>query len=78
MVVKFCLTITSHVVIGFYKIRLKMHDGIEMVLQNVKHIPKLKTYLISLGTLGSNGYNFKAKVIVLRVAKGFFGDNERN
>ena len=47
-----------------------MHDGIIRTLTDVKHVPKLKKILISLGTLDSNGCTYKVRGKVLRISKG--------
>ena len=41
---------------GIWTVRIKMFDGVERVLQQVRYIPTLKRNLISLGTLDSKGY----------------------
>jgi len=58
--------------IGIRSIKIRMHDGIVRTLSNVRHMLDLKKKLISLGTLGSNGYKFSAEGGVLRVSKGSF------
>ena len=50
--------------------RLRLHDGAERVLQQVRYIPGLKRNLISLGTLDAKGYSYKAFGGVLKVTKG--------
>lgn len=57
-------------VLGIGTVRIKRHDGIERVLQEVRYIPGLKRNLISLGTLDVKGFNYKAFGGVLRVTKG--------
>ena len=57
-------------IIGIGLIKIRMHDDIVRTLSNVLHVPDLKKNLISLGTLGSNGYKFTAECRVLRVNKG--------
>lgn len=47
-----------------------MYDGIERVLQQVRHILGLKRNLISLGTFDIKGYSYKASGGVMRVTKG--------
>ena len=46
-----------------------MHDGIIRTLTDVKHVPKLKKILISLGTLDSNRWTYKVRGKVLRISK---------
>jgi len=57
-------------VIGLGSIILKMSDGTQHTLTDVRHIPDLKRNLISLGTLDALGYNFKSQGGVLRIYKG--------
>ena len=61
----------SYEVLGIGTMRIKMHDGIEKVLHQVRYIPSLKRNLISLGTLYKKGYEYKASGRVLRVTNGF-------
>jgi len=56
-------------VISTGNIRIKMFDGIERVLDNVRFIPELKRNLISLGTLDEQGYNFHSENGNLFVSK---------
>ena len=37
-------------VIGIGSLRIKLHNGIERVLEDVRHVPELKRNLISFGT----------------------------
>ena len=60
----------SYKIIGVGTIRLKMHDGVEIVLQEVRYVPALKRKLISLGMLNLNGRVFKAENGTLKVIKG--------
>ena len=55
---------------GICNIRIKMFDGVVRMLCNVKHVPKVKKNLISLGTLDSNGYGYKFVGGVIKVTKG--------
>ncbi|PON84723.1 hypothetical protein TorRG33x02_194270, partial [Trema orientale] len=55
---------------GIGSIRVKMHDGFERLLQDVRYIPELKRNLISLGTLDAKGYTYKAEKGVIKVIKG--------
>ena len=41
---------------GIGIVRLKLHDGVERVLQQVRYIHGFKRNLISFRTLGTNGY----------------------
>ena len=56
-------------VVGTGTIRIKMYDGIVRTLADVRHVPELKKNLISLGTLDSNGYNYKGEGRAIRVSK---------
>ena len=47
-----------------------MHDDIIRTLTDLRHVPKLKKNLISLGTLDSNKCTYKAGGGVLRISKG--------
>lgn len=55
---------------GIGSIRLRMYDGVDRVLQQVRYVPELKRNLISLGTLESSGYSFKAESGNMRISKG--------
>lgn len=46
-------------VMGVGIIRIKMLDGIERLLQDVRYVPELKRKLISLGVLDHGGYSYK-------------------
>ena len=48
----------SFKVLGVGTVRIKMFDGVVRTLTNVRHVPDLKTSLISLGTLDSQGYEY--------------------
>ena len=55
---------------GVKAVRIKMHDRVERVFQQVRYIPGLKRNLISLGTLDINGYSYKASGGVMTVVRG--------
>lgn len=57
-------------IMGIGSIRIKIYDGVEQVLQNVRFILELNRNLISLDTLDTNGYTYKAESGVLRVTRG--------
>ena len=57
-------------VMGSGTIRLKMFDGTERVLKEVRYVPELKRNLISLGVLDQEGYSFKVENGKLVVARG--------
>jgi len=46
-------------VIGIGSLRIGMHNRIEMVLEDVRHVPELKRNMISLGTLNKEGCGYK-------------------
>lgn len=50
--------------------KIRMFDGVVRTLAEVRHIPGLRKNLISLGTLYSNGCEFKTGGGAMRVAKG--------
>ena len=52
---------------GVGTLKVKMHDGVERVLHQVRYIPGLKRNLISLGTLNVNGFSYKASGGVITV-----------
>ncbi|PON79778.1 hypothetical protein PanWU01x14_010100 [Parasponia andersonii] len=54
---------------GIGSIRVKMHDGFERLLQNVRYILEHKRNLISLGTLDAKEYTYKAKKSVIKAIK---------
>ncbi|GAA0165430.1 hypothetical protein LIER_20836 [Lithospermum erythrorhizon] len=51
-------------------IRVKMHDGTIITLNNVRHIPELRKNLISLGLLEKNGCKIVLEDGVLKVVRG--------
>lgn len=55
---------------GIGTIKIRMSDGVEITLTDVRYVPELKRNIISLGTLDAVGYTFKAFNGVLEVAKG--------
>ncbi|PON41343.1 Zinc finger, CCHC-type [Parasponia andersonii] len=57
-------------VAGIGSVRIRMFDGMERILQQVRYVPELKRNLISLGMLDMNGYSFKAEHGSLKVSKG--------
>ena len=56
---------------GIGSIRIKMHDGLGRVLQQVMYVPELKGNLISLGMLDQIGCLFRAENGCMKVSKGF-------
>ena len=57
-------------IIGIGNIRINMLDGVVRTLFDIRHVPKVKKNLISLGTLDSNGYGSKSKGGVMKMTKG--------
>uniref|UniRef100_A0A803PDC4 Integrase catalytic domain-containing protein n=1 Tax=Cannabis sativa TaxID=3483 RepID=A0A803PDC4_CANSA len=51
-------------------IRLKLYDGVERVLKDVRLVPDLKRNLISIGMLDDQGFLVKIEKRVLKVCKG--------
>ena len=51
-------------------IRVKMFDDVIRMLCDVMHVPNLRKNMISLGTLDSNGFNYKSANGVTKVRKG--------
>jgi hypothetical protein len=57
-------------IVGVGNIRIKMHDGSIIKLTDVRHVPKLRNKLISLGVQYFVGYRCIAQGGVLKVSKG--------
>jgi len=57
-------------VVGIGTVRIRMHDGVERTLTDVRHVPKLKKSLISLGTLDDLGCKYTAEGGVLKISRG--------
>ncbi|GKB47535.1 retrotransposon protein, putative, ty1-copia subclass [Tanacetum coccineum] len=55
---------------GIGNVRVQLKDGSSFVLHNVRHIPKLKRNLISLGTLIQEGYTVKLQSGKVKVING--------
>ncbi|CAM8916933.1 unnamed protein product [Rhodiola kirilowii] len=55
---------------GIVSVRLRMEDGQEVLLPEVRYVPELKRNLISLGMLDKQGYTFKAENGTMKVTKG--------
>lgn len=55
---------------GIGSIRLKMNNGTEMILREVRLVPELRRNLIYLGSLDQDGYNFKIDEGILSINKG--------
>ena len=59
-------------VTGNGSIKIKISDGMERLLQNVRYVPELKCNLISLGLLDKNGFQFQSSNGMLIVSKGSY------
>ena len=57
-------------IFGIGKIKIKIFDNVVKTLGEVRHVPYVKKNLISLGTLDSNGYNYKSKNGLIKVSRG--------
>lgn len=55
---------------GIGSIKVKMFDGIIRTLCDVKHVPDLRNYMISLGTLDGNSFDYISTNGVMKVRKG--------
>jgi len=56
-------------VIGEGTIKFRSHDGCITTLQGVRHVPKLRYNLISLGALHKEGFCFSSKGDLMKVSK---------
>ena len=56
--------------LGVGSVKIKMFDGVIRTLRDVRHVPKLKNKLISLGVLDSCVHMFTSLSGVLKVSKG--------
>ncbi|KAH9736371.1 hypothetical protein KPL71_018077 [Citrus sinensis] len=57
-------------IVGIGSVKIKMFDGTIRSLHEVRHAPRLKRNLISLGMLDSLGYFFKSRSGGLEIRKG--------
>ncbi|XP_075499116.1 uncharacterized protein LOC142537491 [Primulina tabacum] len=55
---------------GSGTIRLRLSDGTEKLLHELRYVPELKRNLISLGTLDQMAYTFKAANGILIISRG--------
>jgi hypothetical protein len=55
---------------GIGCVQIKVYDDIFKTLTNVRYIPKLKTNIISLGTLEAMGFKFSVDNGALKVSQG--------
>lgn len=56
--------------IGVESLRIRMYNGMDKVLEDVRHVPELKRNLISLGTLDNDGCGYKCDQGSLEVYNG--------
>ena len=61
---------TTNKVVGKGTVRFRMADGRSVTLTEVRHVPKLRKNLISIGMLDSMGCSIAAKGGILRISKG--------
>ncbi|MGV8000531.1 hypothetical protein PJP08_29445, partial [Mycobacterium kansasii] len=57
-------------VVAVGSVRIKMFDGVERTLTDVRHVPDLKLNLISLGVLEAKGCKYTGIDGALKVSKG--------
>ena len=57
-------------IVGIGSIKIKMFDGVMRTLHGVRHAPKLKRNMISLGMLDNSKYSFNSDNEGIRVTKG--------
>ena len=55
---------------GTGSVQIATHDGMIIMLANVRYVPELKRNLISLGELDRSGYTIKFGNGVMKVTKG--------
>ena len=59
----------SSKVVGIGTVHIKMFDGVVCTLSDFRHVPDLKSNLISLSTLDAKGYKYIGKGGVLKIRK---------
>ncbi|KAH9697399.1 hypothetical protein KPL71_023589 [Citrus sinensis] len=57
-------------IVGMGSVKIEMFDGSVQTLSDVRHAPRLKRNLISLGMLDGMGYSFKSENSGLKIMKG--------
>ena len=57
-------------VVGIGSIQIKIFDGTNKILTNVRHVLELRKNLISLGVLDTNGYKTFIQGGVMKIYKG--------
>ena len=63
-------------IVGIGSIQIKMFDGTNKILTDVRHMPELRKNLISLEVLDTNGYKTFIQGGVMKVYKGILLENE--
>ena len=61
---------SSSKVIGISTIKVKMFDTVVRTFSNVKHVPKSRRTLISLGALENLSYDFSTNSSIMKINKG--------
>ena len=57
-------------VVGIGSVHIRMFDGVERILESVKHVPEMKRNVISLGALEAKGCRFIGCDQYCKVVKG--------
>ncbi|KAH9762165.1 hypothetical protein KPL70_000710 [Citrus sinensis] len=57
-------------IVGMGSVKIEMLDGSVQILSDVRHAPRLKRNLISLGMLDGMGYSFKSENCGLKIMNG--------
>ena len=57
-------------IVGIYTVKMKIYDGAVRTLTNVRHVPKLRRGLISLGMLDNLGCNVSLKNSTMNITRG--------
>ena len=57
-------------IVGIGSVKIQMFDGVIRTLRNVRYIPEMRTNLISLGILDTNGYQWAVTDGILQVKAG--------
>ncbi|GJS62688.1 hypothetical protein Tco_0657472 [Tanacetum coccineum] len=55
---------------GTGKVKIRLHDGSNFILKDVRYVPRLKRSLISLGILEKEGYTMKMQMGRIKGAQG--------
>ena len=57
-------------VVGIGTVKMKMFDGVMRTLANVRHVPRLRKWLISMGVLDTLGCDVCVKNDTMSVVRG--------